>query len=263
MSPTPDKRAPGAGPTRASLPPRWFVVLFWHAHRALVRVTHGRVGLWRPKPGRWGALWLTTTGRRSGRPRQVLVGYFEDGDNLVTMAMNGWGAAEPALWLNLQTHPDARRRPGTAHDRCMPGVRKARARTLSSRWATSTRTSRLHRPPAHRDRRRRARTAGPGDPRRLGGRRTPLPQSGPGTERPPPRARARDGGRRSGWSATHAQAQRLARALGLVVTEVADDDGVATRTQAGEAHGGLAALELDGPLEDGLALAGGLPFTMT
>jgi hypothetical protein len=23
------------------------------------------------------------------------------------MAMNGWGAAEPAWWLNLQTHPDA------------------------------------------------------------------------------------------------------------------------------------------------------------
>jgi deazaflavin-dependent oxidoreductase (nitroreductase family) len=23
------------------------------------------------------------------------------------MAMNGWGAAEPAWWLNLQAHPDA------------------------------------------------------------------------------------------------------------------------------------------------------------
>ena len=92
---------------RASLPPRWFVVAFWHVHRALVKVTRGRLGLWRPKPGRWGALWLTTTGRRSGRRRQVLVGYYEDGDDLVTMAMNGWGAAEPAWWLNLQDHPDA------------------------------------------------------------------------------------------------------------------------------------------------------------
>ena len=92
---------------RASLPPRWFVVLFWHAHRRLVRATGGRNGLWRPKPGGWGALRLTTTGRRSGRPRQVLVGYFEDGDDLVTMAMNGWGPAEPAWWLNLQAHPDA------------------------------------------------------------------------------------------------------------------------------------------------------------
>ena len=50
---------------------------------------------------------LTTTGRRSGEPRSVIVGYYEDGDNLVTMAMNGWGAPEPAWWLNLQAHPEA------------------------------------------------------------------------------------------------------------------------------------------------------------
>ena len=37
----------------------------------------------------------------------MILGYFEDGPNLVAMAMNGWGAAEPAWWLNLQTHPDA------------------------------------------------------------------------------------------------------------------------------------------------------------
>jgi deazaflavin-dependent oxidoreductase (nitroreductase family) len=65
------------------------------------------MGLWRPRPGRWGALRLTTTGRRSGEPRKVIVGYIEDGANLVTMAMNGWGAPEPAWWLNLQANPDA------------------------------------------------------------------------------------------------------------------------------------------------------------
>ena len=92
---------------RAWLPPRWFIVLFWHGHRALVRATRGRWGLWQPKPDGWGALRLTTTGRRTGRPRQVLLGYLEDCDNLVTMAMNGWGAAEPAWWLNLQAEPDA------------------------------------------------------------------------------------------------------------------------------------------------------------
>lgn len=72
-----------------------------------MRRTRGRLGLWRPKPNGWGALLLTTTGRRTGQPRRVLVGYYEDGPNLVTMAMNGWGAAEPAWWLNLQVHPDA------------------------------------------------------------------------------------------------------------------------------------------------------------
>jgi hypothetical protein len=80
----------------ARLPPRWFMVMFWHAHRALVNATRGRLGLWRPKPGGWGALRLTTVGRRTARSRAVLVGYIEDGDNLITMAMNGWGEAEPA-----------------------------------------------------------------------------------------------------------------------------------------------------------------------
>ncbi|MHB1067910.1 MAG: nitroreductase family deazaflavin-dependent oxidoreductase, partial [Candidatus Nanopelagicales bacterium] len=89
------------------LPPRWFIRAFWQAHRGLVRATGARTGLWRPRPGKWGALRLTTTGRRTGQPRHVIVGYFEDGPNLVTMAMNGWGEGEPAWWLNLRADPDA------------------------------------------------------------------------------------------------------------------------------------------------------------
>jgi deazaflavin-dependent oxidoreductase (nitroreductase family) len=65
------------------------------------------MGLWAPRPGKWGALRLTTRGRHSGERRRVVVGYYEDGRNLVSMAMNGWGAAEPAWWLNLQAHPEA------------------------------------------------------------------------------------------------------------------------------------------------------------
>jgi deazaflavin-dependent oxidoreductase (nitroreductase family) len=134
MSPDHDQRASGRG--KAMLPPRWCIVMFWHTHRALVRMTRGRAGLWRPKPNGWGALWLTTTGRRTGQPRQVLVGYFEDGDDLVTMAMNGWGPTDPAWWLNLQAHPDA-----TAQTK--DGARAVRARQaqgpererLWARWA--------------------------------------------------------------------------------------------------------------------------------
>ncbi|MGB5432464.1 MAG: nitroreductase/quinone reductase family protein, partial [Acidimicrobiia bacterium] len=72
------------------------------------RITRGKVGLWQPKPGRWGTLRLTTLGRRSGEERSVILGYFEDSPNLVTMAMNGWSPGEPAWWLNLQAHPQAR-----------------------------------------------------------------------------------------------------------------------------------------------------------
>jgi F420H(2)-dependent quinone reductase len=129
-------RTAGARSRRARLQPRWFIVAFWHGHRALLRATGGRIGLWRPKPGGWGTLWLTTTGRRSGMPRQVVVGYFEDGRNLVTMAMNGWGPAEPAWWLNLQDHPDAiaRTRDGTRQVRAHRAQGEERAR-LWARWA--------------------------------------------------------------------------------------------------------------------------------
>ena len=93
--------------TSARLPPRWFIRVFWMAHRAFFRLTRGRRGLWRPKPGAWGALRLTTVGRRTGRKRSAILGYYEDGPNLVTLAMNGWGEGEPAWWLNLQAHPEA------------------------------------------------------------------------------------------------------------------------------------------------------------
>ena len=88
-------------------PPRWFVRLAWYTHRGVYRVTGGRVGLWRAKANRWGTLRLTTIGRRTGRERAVIIGYFEDGPNLISMAMNGWADGEPAWWLNLQAHPDA------------------------------------------------------------------------------------------------------------------------------------------------------------
>ena len=91
---------------RARMPPRWFVRLAWSTHRRLYRVTGGRVGLRRAKVNRYGMMRLTTTGRRTGQERSVILGYFEDGPNLVTMAMNGWADGEPAWWLNVQAHPE-------------------------------------------------------------------------------------------------------------------------------------------------------------
>jgi F420H(2)-dependent quinone reductase len=115
------------------LPPRWFIRLAWSTHRAIYRVTGGRVGLWRPKPGRWGTLRLTTTGRRTGRPRSVIVGYFEDGPNLVTLAMNGWADPEPAWWLNLQAQPDAT--VDLVGEACAVRARAARGAERSRLWA--------------------------------------------------------------------------------------------------------------------------------
>lgn len=81
---------------------------FWVVHRAYYRLTGGRRGLWLSKPGKWGTMRITTIGRRTGQERSAILGYCEDGPNLVTMAMNGWADGEPAWWINLQAHPDAR-----------------------------------------------------------------------------------------------------------------------------------------------------------
>jgi deazaflavin-dependent oxidoreductase (nitroreductase family) len=101
---------PASKPTGSTkpprMPPRWFVRAAWAFHRGYYRVTGGRRGLWRPKPGKWGTLRLTTIGRKSGAEREAILGYYEDGENLVTLAMNGWDEGEPAWWLNLQAHPD-------------------------------------------------------------------------------------------------------------------------------------------------------------
>jgi deazaflavin-dependent oxidoreductase (nitroreductase family) len=91
----------------ASLPPRWFIRLFWVVQRGLYSVTRGRLGLRAATADHQvGMMRLRTVGRRSGEERKAILAYFEDGPDLVTMAMNGWGDAEPAWWLNLQAQPD-------------------------------------------------------------------------------------------------------------------------------------------------------------
>jgi len=88
--------------------PRPLIRVFWVLHRAAYRVTRGRFGLSQPAAGeRFGFMRLTTVGRRSGKVRVAILGYYEDGPNLVTLAMNGWADGEPAWWLNLQDKPDA------------------------------------------------------------------------------------------------------------------------------------------------------------
>ena len=89
------------------LPPVWFKHLFWRTHRFLYRLLGDRV-LWTPASKRgWGAMHVTTIGRRSGERRSVILGYIEDGSTPVVLAMNGWDEGLPAWWRNLEANPDA------------------------------------------------------------------------------------------------------------------------------------------------------------
>lgn len=50
---------------------------------------------------------MTAIGRTSGKPRSVILGYVEDGADLVVLAMNGWDEGDPSWFLNLQSNADA------------------------------------------------------------------------------------------------------------------------------------------------------------
>ncbi|GAA2715390.1 MULTISPECIES: nitroreductase family deazaflavin-dependent oxidoreductase [Actinoplanes] len=71
--------------------------------RWLSRLTRGRVVALGMAP----ALLLTTTGRRSGLPRQNPLQYVAEGDTYVVVGSNWGGATAPAWVHNLGDHPQA------------------------------------------------------------------------------------------------------------------------------------------------------------
>jgi deazaflavin-dependent oxidoreductase (nitroreductase family) len=81
---------------------------------------------------------LTTIGRKSGQQRSVIIGYVEDGHDLVALAMNGWDEGHPSWWLNLEATPDAVVRlagqpPRPVRARAAAGEERSR---LWQRWVT-------------------------------------------------------------------------------------------------------------------------------
>jgi deazaflavin-dependent oxidoreductase (nitroreductase family) len=73
-------------------------------HRLVFRASKGRL------LGRWGGLpvvMITTTGRRTGRPRTtMLVSPVQRNDAIVVVASNGGAPRHPDWFLNLQARPD-------------------------------------------------------------------------------------------------------------------------------------------------------------
>jgi deazaflavin-dependent oxidoreductase (nitroreductase family) len=73
-------------------------------HRAALKVTGGRVG-WTVL--NMPALELTTTGRRSGQPRTVmLTSPLQEGSTIVVVASRGGDDTAPLWYLNLCADPD-------------------------------------------------------------------------------------------------------------------------------------------------------------
>jgi deazaflavin-dependent oxidoreductase (nitroreductase family) len=79
--------------------------------RWIYRRTHGRItDLYKVN-----ALLLTTTGRRTGKPRTVVLQYFPDGRDLIVAAANDGGRGNPAWFVNLVEHPTAMVEVGSKH----------------------------------------------------------------------------------------------------------------------------------------------------
>jgi deazaflavin-dependent oxidoreductase (nitroreductase family) len=101
-----------AGTFRNSRPLKLAMKYFARAHIWVYQRTEGRVGarlLWFP------AALVTTTGRRSGRPRTTPTLYLRDGDRVILPASFGGRDADPAWYLNLQADPKAHVQIGGEH----------------------------------------------------------------------------------------------------------------------------------------------------
>ena len=72
-------------------------------HGALYRLSGGRLG---SHVAGLPVLLLTTTGRKTGKPRTVPLSYYEDGDALVVVGSKGGAPRHPAWYLNLEANPE-------------------------------------------------------------------------------------------------------------------------------------------------------------
>ena len=71
----------------------------------MYRRTGGRIG---GRVGSTPVLLLTTTGRKSGLPHTVPIGYFDRGEERFVVASNAGAPRDPAWYLNLVAHPEVR-----------------------------------------------------------------------------------------------------------------------------------------------------------
>ena len=94
---TVDKKRPARKTDRATR-------FFTNAHTFFYRLSGGRMG---GHMGKAPVLLLTTTGRKTGKPRTTPLLYLKDGDNLILVASYGGAPMHPIWWLNLQANPQA------------------------------------------------------------------------------------------------------------------------------------------------------------
>jgi deazaflavin-dependent oxidoreductase (nitroreductase family) len=84
---------------------RWLSVWWTRTHVRIVRATKGRLRFGFLFGGDMPVLALTTTGRKSGEQRSIVIAYLRHGDSYAVVASNAGSDRTPAWWLNLQANP--------------------------------------------------------------------------------------------------------------------------------------------------------------
>ncbi len=107
-----------------------FIILFWRLHRWLFTASDGRLGtsLMGHK-----ILKLVTTGHRSGKPRTILIYYFDYQDSYVIVASNLGADYHPAWYRNLQANSEAEIQIG--RERMQVTARTAEGEERARLWA--------------------------------------------------------------------------------------------------------------------------------
>jgi deazaflavin-dependent oxidoreductase (nitroreductase family) len=82
------------------------------------------------------ALLLTTTGRRTGEPRELALIYGRHGDDYLVVASKGGAPEHPAWYLNLEANPEVEVQVGA--DRFEATARTATPEERAEMWKTMT-----------------------------------------------------------------------------------------------------------------------------
>ncbi len=114
---------------------RWLIKGMSRTHLALQRLSRGRL---LDRVAGMPVLLLTTTGRRSGKPRTTPLTFFRDADSLVVIASNGGSDRAPDWALNLQHDPRATVEIGA--DKLTVTARTASAEERERLWPEITAT---------------------------------------------------------------------------------------------------------------------------
>jgi deazaflavin-dependent oxidoreductase (nitroreductase family) len=108
-------------------------MLFGQEHVARYRETAGEEGHdWQGTK----TLLLTTTGRRSGEPRELPLIYGRHGDDYLVVASKGGAPEHPAWYLNLEASPEVEVQVGA--DRFPARARTANEDERAEMWKTMT-----------------------------------------------------------------------------------------------------------------------------